>query len=150
MWYVHGCEMKANQFKTWSRLEYMVGTNGIIHYRQKIWNTFYLIDFLHFCGKCRVFLYLKYIHMSRYYFWGSYLALNSKMKCKGSKTIISVIFSIRLWLEFLFSLCQIAAISIRVLYRDIVRNAIVYLPPILVRSAGELASCQHRIEGHGK
>ena len=83
------------------------------------------------------FLYLKYIHMSRYYFWGSYLALNSKTKCKGSKTIISVIFSIRIWLEFLFSLCQFAAISIRVLYRDIVRNAIVYLPPILVRSAGD-------------
>ena len=59
------------------------------------------------------------------------------MKCKGSKTIISVFFSIRLWLEFLLSLCQIAAISIRVLYRDIVHNTIVYLPPILVRSAGD-------------
>ena len=32
---------------------------------------------------------------------------------------------------------QIAAISIRVLYRDIVHNTIVYLPPILVRSAGD-------------
>ena len=32
---------------------------------------------------------------------------------------------------------QIAAISIRVLYRDIVHNTIVYLTPILVRSAGD-------------
>ena len=45
---------------------------------------------------------------------GSYLVLNIKMKRKGSKTIISVFFSIRLWLEFL-SLFQFAAISIRVL-----------------------------------
>ena len=59
------------------------------------------------------------------------------MKRKGSKTIISVFFSIRLWLEFLLSLCQIAVISIRVLYRDIVHNTIVYFPPILVRSAGD-------------
>ena len=40
-------------------------------------------------------------------------------------------------LEFLLSLCQIFTISIRVLYRDIVRNTIVYLPPILVWSAGD-------------
>ena len=40
-------------------------------------------------------------------------------------------------LEFLLPLCQIAAISIRVLYRDIVHNTIDYLPPILVRSAGD-------------
>ena len=59
------------------------------------------------------------------------------MKLKGSKTIISVFFSIRLWLEFLLSLCQIAAISIRVLYRDILHNNIVYLLPILVRSVGD-------------
>ena len=59
------------------------------------------------------------------------------MKHKGSKTIIAVFFSIRRWLEFLLSLCQIAAISIRVLYRDIVHNTIVYFPPILVRSAGD-------------
>ena len=59
------------------------------------------------------------------------------MKRKGSKTIISVFFSIRLWLEFLLFLCQIAAISIRLLYRDMVHNTIVYLPPILVRSAGD-------------
>ena len=59
------------------------------------------------------------------------------MKRDGSKTIISVYFSIRLWLEFLLSLRQIAAISIRVLYRDIVHNTIVYLLPILVRSAGD-------------
>ena len=32
---------------------------------------------------------------------------------------------------------QIAAISIRVMYRDIVHNTIVYLQPILVRSAGD-------------
>ena len=56
------------------------------------------------------------------------------MKVKGSKTIISVFFSIRLWLEFLLSLCQFAAISIRVLCKETVRNTIVYLPPILVRS----------------
>ena len=67
--------------------------------------------------------------------FGSLLALNNKMKRKGSKTIISVFFSIRLWLEFFLSLCQFAAISIRVLYWDIVHNTIVYLPPILVRSA---------------
>ena len=82
----------------------------------KKWNIFYFSDYLHFCGVCRVFLYLKYIPTSRYYFGGSYLALNSKMKHKGSKTIISVFFSIRLWLEFLLSLCQFAGISIRVLY----------------------------------
>ena len=51
------------------------------------------------------------------------------MKPKGSKTIISVFFSIRLWLEFLLLLCQFAALSIRVLYWDIVHNTIVYLPP---------------------
>ena len=59
------------------------------------------------------------------------------MKRKGPKTIISVFFSIRLYLEFLLSLCQIAAKSIRLLYRDKVHNTIVYLPPILVRSAGD-------------
>ena len=32
---------------------------------------------------------------------------------------------------------QTAAISTRVLYKDIVHNTIVYLPPILVRSAGD-------------
>ena len=32
---------------------------------------------------------------------------------------------------------QIAAISISVLYRDILHNTIVYLPTILVRSAGD-------------
>ena len=58
------------------------------------------------------------------------------MKRKGSKTIISVFFSIRLKLEFL-SLCQIAAISVRVLCKDIVHNTIVYLPPILVWSVGD-------------
>ena len=104
---------------------------------KKICNIFCIIDFLHFCGLCRVFLYLRYIPTSRYYFWGSWLALNSKMMRKGSKTIISVFFSIRLWLEFLLSLYQIAAISIRVLYRDIVLNTIVYLSSILVRSAGD-------------
>ena len=36
------------------------------------------------------------------------------MKRKVSKTNISVFFSIRLWLEFLLSLCQFAAIAIRV------------------------------------
>ena len=56
------------------------------------------------------------------------------MKRKGSKTIISVFFSITLWLELFLSLCQFAAISIRVLYWDIVHNTIVYSPPILVRS----------------
>ena len=59
------------------------------------------------------------------------------MKLKGSKTVILVFFLIRLWLEFLLSLCQIAAISIRVLYRDTVYNTIAYLLPILVRSAGD-------------
>ena len=59
------------------------------------------------------------------------------MKLKGSKIIIAVFFSIRLWLEFLMSFFQIAAISIRVLYRDMLHNTIVYLKPILVRSAGD-------------
>ena len=59
------------------------------------------------------------------------------MNCERSKTIISVFFLIRIWLEFLLPLCQIAGISIRVLYRDIVHNAIAYLPPIFVRSAGD-------------
>ena len=59
------------------------------------------------------------------------------MKLKGSKIIIAVFFSIILWLEFLMSFFQIAAISIRVLYRDMVHNTIVYLTPILVRSAGD-------------
>ena len=110
---------------------------SLLHYRQKIWNIFYFSDFLHFCGVCRAFLYLRYISTSKYYFWGSWFALNSKMKHDGSKIIISVFFSIRSWLEFLLSLCQIAAISIRVLYRDIVHNTIVYLLLILVRSAGD-------------
>ena len=35
------------------------------------------------------------------------------------------------------SLCPIAAISIRVLYRDMVQNTIVYLTPVLVQSAGD-------------
>ena len=94
---------------------------------------FYSSDFLHLCGVRRVFLYLKYIPTSRYYFWGSKLALNNKMKRKGSKTTISVYFSIRVWLKFLFPLCQFAAISIRMLYWDIVHYTIVYLPPISVR-----------------
>ena len=59
------------------------------------------------------------------------------MKRKGSKTNVSVFFLIRLWLEFLLSLGQIAAVSIRVLYRGIVNNIVVNLPPILVRSAGD-------------
>ena len=59
------------------------------------------------------------------------------MKRKGSKTIISVFFSIRLWLEFLLALFQFAATSIGVLYGDIVHNTIVCLPPILVQSAGD-------------
>ena len=58
------------------------------------------------------------------------------MKRKGTKTIISVFFSIILWSELLLSLCQIAAISIRVLYRNMVHNTIVYLPPILMLSVG--------------
>ena len=48
------------------------------------------------------------------------------MKRKGSKKIISVFLLIRQWLEFLLSLCQIAVISSRVLYRDIVHNTIVF------------------------
>ena len=59
------------------------------------------------------------------------------MKDKDSKTIISIFFAIRPWLEFLLSLCQIAAISILALYRDMVHNTIVYFTPILVRSAGD-------------
>ena len=59
------------------------------------------------------------------------------MKRKGPKTIISVFFPIRLWLEFLLFLCQIAAISIRVLNSDIVHNIIVFLPPISVRSVAD-------------
>ena len=61
-----------------------------IHYRQKIWKNFYFGDFLQFCEVYRVFIYLKYIPLSRYYFGVSLLALNIKLKRKGSKTIISV------------------------------------------------------------
>ena len=57
------------------------------------------------------------------------------MKDKVLKTIISIFVAIRLWLELLLYLCQIAAKSIRVLYRDMVHNTIVYLTPILVQSA---------------
>ena len=39
--------------------------------------------------------------------------------------------------RLLLSFCPFAAISIRVLYWDIVYNTIVYLRPILVRSAGD-------------
>ena len=67
-----------------------------IHYRQKIWNIFLFGDFLHLCGVCMLFLYLKYIATGRYNFWGSKLAFNSKMKRKGSKAIISAFSSIRL------------------------------------------------------
>ena len=71
------------------------------------------------------------------------------MKRKGSKTIISVFFSIRLWLEFLLSFCQIAAISIRALYRDIVHNNIVIYSYFGAVSRG-LASLGPRIEGRGE
>ena len=37
----------------------------------KIWNIFYFSDFVHICGVCRVFLYLKYMPTRRYYLWGS-------------------------------------------------------------------------------
>ena len=47
------------------------------------------------------------------------------------------IFSIRPWLESVLFLCQIVATSIRVLYRDVVNITSVYLPPNLVRSAGD-------------
>ena len=59
------------------------------------------------------------------------------MKRKGSKHIILALSSIRLWLEFLFSLYWIAAIYIRVLYKDMVHNTIVCLSPILVQSVGD-------------
>ena len=59
------------------------------------------------------------------------------MKRKGSRTSISVSFSIKLGFELLLPPFQFAAISIHVLYRDIVYNIIVYLPPILLRSAWE-------------
>ena len=49
---------------------------------------------------------------------------------------MSLFISIRLWLEFL-SIGQIATIFIRLLYKDIVHNTIVHLPPILVQSAGD-------------
>ena len=44
-----------------------------------------------------------------------------------------------LWnfIEFLLSLCQFAVISVRVLYKDIVHNTIIYLPPILVWPTGD-------------
>ena len=68
------------------------------------------------------------------------------MKGKGSKTIISIFFAIRLWIEFLLSLCQIAAISIRALYRDMVHNTVnAYFGAV---SRG-LASWGPRIEGRG-
>ena len=48
-----------------------------------------------------------------------------------------IFFSIRLWLQFLLSLCQTSAISIRLLFRNIVHNTIVYLSSILVQLAGD-------------
>ena len=60
----------------------------LIHYRQKIWNIFYFSDFLHFCGMCRVFLYLKYIPPNRYYFWGA----NKHLAAKGSAKVQKQLF----------------------------------------------------------
>ena len=44
---------------------------------------FFNSSIFHIFVVCRVFLFLKHIPTSRYYFWGSWLALNSKMKSKG-------------------------------------------------------------------
>ena len=106
-----GVLIKKEYLRSKDKAEKWYDVSRHIHYRQKIWNIFYFSDFSHFSGVCMVCLHLKYIPTSRYYFGGSWLALNSKMKRKGSKIIISVHFPIRLWLKFLFSLCQVAAIS---------------------------------------
>ena len=63
--------------------------------------------------------------------------LTAKWSAKVRKQLFVFFFSIRLWLESLLSLCQIAAISICVLYRNMVHNTILYLQLILVRSAGD-------------
>ena len=50
----HGCWWPGNASKVSHTRNYL----SYIRYRQKIWNIFYFSDFLHFCGVCRVFLYL--------------------------------------------------------------------------------------------
>ena len=109
-----------------------------IHTTGKKYGIYFIsaIFFL-FCGVCRVYLYLVYIPTSRYYF----LEVNSQSIAKWTANVQEQLFwsffFIRRCLECLLSHCQIAAISVRVLIRDIMHNIIVYLPPRLVRSAGD-------------
>ena len=106
-----------------------------IHNRQKYGIFFFISSILlHFCRVCRLFLYSKYISTRKYYFGGSKFALNSKMKHNGSKTIISVFFSIRLWLKFLLSLVRLQPYPF-VCCIEILSTILLFLLPILVRSA---------------
>ena len=54
----------------------------------------YIYFFYFFLQGVQVFLHLKYIPTSRYYFWASYFALNSKIKHTGSQTITLGFFSV--------------------------------------------------------
>ena len=58
----------------------------------KMWNIFYFCDFFFIFVGVPVFLYLKYITSSKYYFGTSYFVLSSKMKHTGSKTITLALF----------------------------------------------------------
>ena len=98
---------------------------------------FSLKRFFLFCGVCRVYLYLVHIPTRRYYFWGLNSQSIAKWTAKVQKQLFWSFFFIGRWLEFLLSHCQIAAISVRVFIRDLMHNIIVYLPPRLVRLAGD-------------
>ena len=141
---IHTSSMTIERVKSVRYLGLMLNQNfywnmhtDYIHYRQKIWNNFHLSDFLVFCGVCRVFLYLIYIPRSRYYFGEVNLHSIAEWTAKVQKQLFLSFFFSRHWLEFLLCHCQIAGISVRVLIRYIMHNIIVYLPPRLVRSAGD-------------
>ena len=74
-----------------------------IHYRQKLWNIFHFGDFLHFCGAWRVFLSLKCIPKSRYYFLGDNGQLTAKWTAKGENYDFGL-FSV---LDFVYNSCRL-------------------------------------------
>ena len=63
-----------------------------MHYRQKIWNIFYLCDFVHICGVWRVFLYLKYIPTGRYYPLGELISTKQQYEPQRFKNNYCGIF----------------------------------------------------------
>ena len=65
------------------------------HYTLPAKNMEYFIFlrfFFSFLWGVKVFLYLQYIPLSKYYFWVCYFALNSQIKHTGVKTITLVLF----------------------------------------------------------